>query len=98
MALSGEERQYLASPDVVSCELDGGQALLSLKTSLYYSLNDTGAVIWQCIATPAGLDAIADAMMAKFDVRLERCRTDVERMLVAMVEADLVTTIDAPAA
>lgn len=96
--MSGEERQYLANPDVVSCELDGGQALLNLKTSLYYSLNDTGAVIWQRIATPAGLDAVAEAMMAKFDVDMDRCRADAERMLSAMVEADLVSMVDAPAA
>ena len=40
---------YLVSPHAASATVDGGAVLLHMETKRYYSLNETGALIWRLL-------------------------------------------------
>ena len=65
-----------ASPDQVSCDLEGEAAILNLLTGVYYSLDHVGAAIWNLIEQPRTVSAVRDAMVARFEVTAERCEAD----------------------
>ena len=80
---------FSADPDVVACELNGGAALLDLRTSTYFSLNPVGAVIWEAIQQPKTLDGICATVAGTFEVGDDRCRADVQTLLDTLQERRL---------
>lgn len=82
---------YKAEPDVVACELDGGAALLDLRTSLYFSLNPVGAALWEALKTPASVSALSEVVAEKFDVAVVVCQPDVEAYLKDLHARKLIT-------
>lgn len=62
-------------PDVVCTELGNGETvLLHLGTQAYFSLNETGARIWQLMDNGLTLGDIAQAIEAQFDVSFDRAQ------------------------
>jgi hypothetical protein len=87
-----------ASPDVVACELDGGAALLDMRSSVYYGMNPVGAHIWTAIqARPTAVREIFAAVEATFAVSGDQYQRDVIALLGQLSEANLVTVRHAPA-
>ena len=77
---------FVADPEVVASEVEGGAALLDLRSSQYYGLNPVGAFVWSQIQTPQTLNAIVNAVSQAFDVEAD-CRSDVEKLLSQFQEA-----------
>jgi hypothetical protein len=72
-----------ADPEVVSCALGDGTALLDLRTGTYFALNSVGAFVWEQLAAPASLSDIQRLVMDRFEVGEAQCAAD----LIALVEA-----------
>ena len=70
-----------ASPDQVSCDLEGEAAILNLKTGVYYGLDPVGAVVWKLLEQPSTVASVRDAMLARFEVDTERCQSDLFTLL-----------------
>lgn len=86
-----EDLLFSAQEDVVVCDVDGGSALLDLNSSKYFSLNDTGALIWQKLQTGSvTVDQLADAVTAHYDVAREICLPDIVSILDTFCAAGLV--------
>jgi hypothetical protein len=80
--------------DVVACTLDGGNALLDLSSSNYYTLNGSAAMIWEWIGSGATVPELVERMLETFDVDRETCVTDVEAVVASFREARLVVEVD----
>ncbi|AKH42782.1 Coenzyme PQQ synthesis protein D (PqqD) [Croceibacterium atlanticum] len=76
--------------DVVACDLQGGKALLDLRTSKYIKLNETAALIWQWIGEHKTRDEMLAAMVETYDVDEAECRADIESLIGSMKEAGLI--------
>jgi subtilisin family serine protease len=85
-----------ASPDQVSCELDGEAAVLSLATGTYFGLDDTAAVVWAAIQAPAAVAAVVAAVVAAYDVPAEQAEADVIAFLGELREQGLLEVRAAP--
>jgi hypothetical protein len=86
-----------ASPNVVSCELDGDSVLLNLDTSRYFRLNSVGSLLWSKLEAPCTVSELQDAVVEGFDVEPDRCARDIEALLSSLVESGLVTIADGTA-
>ena len=76
---------------VVSCDLDGGRALLDLNDSSYFKLNSTGASIWQWLeAKPSTVEDLTGKMVEAFDVQADQCRGDIAFIMSTFLDAGLV--------
>lgn len=51
------------------------------------TLNDTGAVLWQALEKGGDKEALADALVAEYDVSRETVLPDVDAFLAKLVEA-----------
>lgn len=80
----------MADPEVVATEVQGGAALLDLRTSQYYGLNAVGSFVWSQIQTPKTLDQLAEAVSNDFAVEAAVCRADVARLVDDFTRAGLV--------
>ena len=82
---------FAAAPDVIACELEGGAALLDLRTSHYFSLNSVGAVLWQALQTPTSPERLSETVAEHFEITADACRADVEAYLGQLHTRQLVT-------
>lgn len=79
-----------ADPEVVSSEVGDGAMLLDLRCSRYYSLNAVGSFIWQRIQNPLSFQNLSSAVLEEFEVEPDKCRADIESLIVKLHEAGLV--------
>jgi hypothetical protein len=64
-----------ADPNVVASTLPNGEmVLLHLDTKQYYSLNQTGALIWKQMEQCASLAAMSQTLTEQFEVTAEAAR------------------------
>ena len=76
-----ETGSFSADPEVVASELDGGAALLDLRSSQYYGLNAVGAFVWSELQAVRTIDSLADAVSKAFDVDVATCRPHIVKLL-----------------
>lgn len=84
-------KMYVARQDIVASDIGGDWALLDMESSLYYTLNETGAAVWNAMQVPATIDALVSVVTERFSVSDEVCRLDVEALLVDLEKSGLVT-------
>lgn len=83
-------------PSVVTSALPNGEVvLLHLDTKRYYSLNQTGALLWKQIESSATLAAMSQTLFERFDVTAEAAREAV-RTLVDDLKSHKLVTLSEP--
>lgn len=83
-------RVRLNEEEAVAKLVDGEAILINLVTSIYYSMEGTGALIWSSIEAGEPLDAIAAELASSFDVAEPQARADVDRLVAELLEQRLV--------
>ena len=79
-------------PDVVDTQLDGQETvLLHLESKLYYTLNQTGARIWQGLKNGLTLGEISQQLQQEFAVESEIADQGVLRLVDELSRQQLVT-------
>lgn len=86
-----DESVIAAHPEQLSSELDGETILLQMSSGLYYGLNQMGAAIWEMIQSPKAFQEIQASLLESYDVSAEVCRQEVEKLLVDLHAAGLIT-------
>jgi hypothetical protein len=80
--------------NLVSCELDGETALMSMKTGDYYGLDPVGSLIWALIEQDRLVSELCTILLEKFQVEPAQCEHHVLTFLNKLAENNLVTVID----
>jgi hypothetical protein len=79
-------------PDVVFTRFDAtSAALLHLKTKRYYTLNETGARIWELLVSGKAPREIATSLNEEYDIGLDEAETCVIELLNDLRAEGLVT-------
>lgn len=83
---------------VVSQRLVGeqGTVLLHLDSSACFNLNEVGALIWDVIADPVGVEQLHHRVAAAFDASPGSLETDVSEFLHHLAERGLIELQPAP--
>ncbi len=78
--------------DVVYTVLDDKQAvLLHMSETAYFSLNQTGARIWQLLEQQKSLGEISVTLADEYDVSLERSQQSVLNLVQELAVANLLS-------
>jgi hypothetical protein len=80
-----------ARPDSPASAVGGETVILSLKTDNYFGLNTVGTTVWEYVQQPRQFDEICQEIESTYEVESERCRLDLQRLLIQMEENGLVT-------
>lgn len=83
--------------EAVAKLIDGEAILINLVSSIYYSMEGTGALIWSLIEAGQPLEVIAAELAAAYDVSEPQAREDVERLVAELLEQRLVIVADGDA-
>jgi hypothetical protein len=97
MTAASEALRLKPDPDVVSCELQGSTALLNLRTSNYYSLNSSGALVWTGIEAALSFSQIVDRFVETYGLDRKDAEQDITHLLTQFREQELVLPSDEPA-
>jgi hypothetical protein len=84
------ESVVVASPDQVSCDLDGEAAILSLRSGIYYGLDEVGSRIWNGLRSPTTVRALLSGLLEEYEVEADRCRDDLLALLRKLEEESLI--------
>src|SRR5690242_19815901 len=68
VCMSDRETVCVCRGDVVSCALGDGVTLLDMQSEKYFSLNETGAVVWNQAKSGATLAQLCDAIAQTYCV------------------------------
>ncbi len=79
--------RYKAAKDVISTEMDGEAVLMHIPKGKYFSLNESGSLIWHKLETgDLSLGEMVSAIRDEFEVEEDLCRKDLEKMVKTMMK------------
>lgn len=81
---------FRIADNVMSERFGDEVVLLNLETNRFFSLNQTGARLWELLVSGQDLDAIEDQLCREFEVEPSEVSAEVRRMLAAMKDEQLV--------
>ena len=73
--------RYVISPDAACAPVEDGTVVLNMRTKRYYSLNETGAVIWQMLESDAPVPTVIAQLVASYDVDATTAANTVAQLL-----------------
>lgn len=83
--------RLIASPRVSRATQHGQTMLLDLSGGAYYTLNESGALIWDMLKQGTTLGDIVDALEARYDAPREQIAADAATLTTELMSASLVT-------
>lgn len=86
-----EPRRLRISDAAVVRDLDGESVILNVQSGIYFGLDRIGTRIWQLIDELGDLDSIVRVMEDEYDAGRDVLRADVEALVSALLEKQLVT-------
>jgi hypothetical protein len=90
-----EGRSFLASEEVLFQEVNDEMVLLDLSSENYFGLDEMGTRIWMLLNEGKSERQILDVLADNYEVERETLEKDVGELLGKLVEAGLITPIDA---
>ena len=69
------------SDGIASATVQGDAVLLDTRRGKYYSLNPTGAAVWELLAEPRSLAELRTALLERFDVDSRTLSGDLSALL-----------------
>lgn len=85
--------RYAISPDAACAAVEDGTVVLNMRTKRYYSLNETGAVIWQMLEGDAAIPAVVARLVSSYDVDEATAAGTVARLLDELTAEALITPV-----
>jgi hypothetical protein len=82
------------NPDVLWRRLDDEVILMQLKTDQMFSLNRTGARLWELIAEGLSFEEIRERMALEFEISPDRLTSELGQILDLLIERQLLTCED----
>jgi hypothetical protein len=77
------------SPELVSTNIEGQTALLSIHNGAYYGMDRVGSRVWALIEQPRAVSAVVDQLLKEFAVERPTCEQHVLTFLQKLADADL---------
>lgn len=87
-------RHVVASPRVLTREVDGELVLLDLETETYLGLDAVALRMWKSLTAAASIDGAFDELLEVYDVGPDRLRADLDRLVDEMVRRGLIEVRD----
>lgn len=82
---------YVPFDYVIFTPLDEEEsALLNVNNKKYYSLNDTGTLIWESITQERTVNEMIEVLVAEYDVNEEEARLEIKRFTDELLKEKLV--------
>jgi hypothetical protein len=81
---------YRIAPAALVAPLEDGTVILNMRTNRYYSLNETGALVWSMLEQEQPRESIVSRLVQTFDVSSEDAERAVSALLTALSAEQLI--------
>ena len=81
----------VAAKGQISTDLGGESVILGLSSGKYYSLNDSGSLIWNLIRDPTTVQHLVDALVDEYEIDRKPCESDLIALLGQLDREGLIT-------
>ena len=81
------KKKHLASP------LGEELAVMDTEDGLYYSLNESGKLIWQTLTKETSEEELVSKLTANFEVSKEEANKDVKTLISSLIEYGIVESV-----
>jgi hypothetical protein len=85
------------SKEQVSCSLNEEVAILNLKSTLYFGLDEVGAYIWRAMSEPRSVSELCRQILDHFEIDEPHCHADVLEFLGKLEETGLIEFVQTDA-
>ncbi|MEK7390058.1 MAG: PqqD family protein [Elusimicrobiota bacterium] len=85
---------YRHNPDTASRRIDCEVVILDLKTSVYYSLNETASTIWETLGEGLTPRRAVERLCGEFDKKPADVARDVTEIVEELLRARLIHRVD----
>ena len=89
------DHAYRFSPDIAWRRIGDESVVLDLKSSDYYSLNETAALLWETLGEGLTPEKAVERLCEEFDAEPDAVRKDVEAALAELLSERLILRSDA---
>jgi len=89
------DQAYRFSPDIAWRRIGDESVVLDLKSSDYYSLNETAALLWEALGEGLTPEKAVERLCEEFDAEPDAVRKDVEAALAELLSERLILRSDA---
>lgn len=79
---------------LVSCDLDGETALMSVENGKYYALDPIGSRIWVLLEQARAVSDLCALLLQEFEVEPAQCQKDVLDFLHELAQDNLIKVVD----
>ena len=86
---------YRFRPDIAWRRIGDESVVLDLKTSAYFTLNETAALLWEALGEGLTPEKAVARLCEEFDAEPETVRRDVEATLAELLSERLILRSDA---
>lgn len=85
---------YSCKTNVFVTELSDRLALLDMETGTYFSLNQSGTLIWSKLTENKSVSEIADALIEEYEISRDQALQDSKNLIEELVSQGLVVADD----
>ena len=85
--------RYAVSPDAACATVEDGAVVLNMRTKRYYSLNETGAMVWRLLEDEIALEDVVARVIELYDVSAAEAGRTVAVLLDELATEALVTPV-----
>lgn len=85
----GQEEVFRHSPDTAWRRIEDDAVILDLASGVYFSLNDTGARMWELLGQGLTADAVAEQVSEEYGSDVEAVRRDIFDLVRQLREEEL---------
>lgn len=78
---------------LITADLEGEKAMMSIEKGKYYGLNTVGSLIWELLGQPINVQGLIEELMKEFQVDEDTCLKDVSFFLNKMYQEGLVSLV-----
>ena len=82
-------KSYAIPAEVACASVEDGAVVLHMGTKRYFSLNETGAVIWGMLEADVSLADIPRRLSEGYDVGVDEARIEVDGLITLLGEKNL---------
>ena len=87
--------RYAVSPDAACAPVEDGAVVLNMRTKRYYSLNETGAMIWRLLEDEMAVVDVVARVVERYDVDEVEARRAVAVLLDELAVEALIAPVTA---
>lgn len=87
--------RYVVSDDAACAVVEDGAVVLNMRTKRYYSLNETGTVIWRLLEDGVEPPEIVARLVEQYDVEHAAAERAVAALLVDLTSEALIAAASA---